>query len=781
MKNRMIGVCLLFAFSWMGVYANPVTLETAKKTAEEFYRVQMPQVSKSVPALSCVYPKDDNKKSTDFVPYYIFNAEREQGFVIVAGDDNVSSLVLGYSDKGTFEIDNMPDNLRYWLGCYTEGVKKAAESGGNGTGEKYSFSKAKVLKKPLLDSINYNQDAPYNDLCPDDPTTNKRSYTGCVATALASIARYYEYPEKGENNITYTTEKGLNLSLDFTQSTYDWNNMLKQYDGKNLSEYSEEQRTAVATLMRDMGYAVKMNYGSNASGAYRDNTINGIVTYMGFDSVVNYREREDYDNDDQWISVLKDNLDNDLPVYYTGQGDGGGHAFVCDGYDDADFFHFNWGWGGSSNGYFVVRNLDPDNISGIGAGTGGGYTSMQGILHNMVPRGHTHSTDLFLLKATGGIEPDQVEDSLYLIGTTPLTVKLGSIKNNAMSMFKGFVALAVFQNGEFIKILSQEESIEIVRRGTTSLSTVLTAKLEGLQDGDYEIWAVERTEAENSEWFKVYATKGNRYTNDSYIPVRIRGNNYELLKTRAKVMVSIESPDTRGVSMFIYAEGEKLGSAMIYPSAPQTFDIKYGTYEFRFWTRNYDTSYVRVTLTKDTSLNVIMREKMLPPYIRVFRISNNTVTMQWLKEHPQGEVVFPTGYVIYLDSVEVSRVSSSTTEYVYTDIPIGNHVAGVRSIFRTGESSMSTRNFTIRMTDNETAWPGVCRISPNPSSNGFFMLEVDRDCRLQVCALSGNVLFERSLAAGSHQVDMGGYSSGVYLFRLSGRNGESALLKAVLK
>ncbi|MDE5574215.1 MAG: C10 family peptidase, partial [Bacteroidales bacterium] len=397
MKNKLIWVGLASLLFLMGAKAAPVSLETAKKTAEKFYGVQLQKATvKSLPVLSCVYPK--STKGADFVPYYIFNAEKEQGFVIVAGDDNAASLILGYSDKGSFQTENMPDNLKFWLGFYEEGVRSAAAHGGSGNMQaKSGFTKAEVVKEPLLDSISYNQAAPYNDLCPIDHTTGKRSMTGCVATALTTIARYYEYPKHGQDSITYTTSKGLELSMDFSKNTYDWENMLKSYNGK-LSQYTEEQRTAVATLMRDMGYAVQMGYGSDASGALRDPTVIGMVKYMGFDSILNFRERMDYDNDDQWIAVLKDNLDNDLPVYYTGQGDGGGHAFVCDGYNDNDFFHIDWGWAGLNNGYFSVRNLDPGNIEGIGAGTGGGYSKMQAIMHNMVPPGHKHCEDLFMIK-----------------------------------------------------------------------------------------------------------------------------------------------------------------------------------------------------------------------------------------------------------------------------------------------------------------------------------------------------------------------------------------------
>ncbi|MBD5388515.1 hypothetical protein HDR68_03895, partial [bacterium] len=671
MKNKAIWVGLASFFFLMGAKAAPVSLATAKKTAEQFYGVQLQKAAvKSLPELSCVYPK--STKSSDFVPYYIFNADKEQGFVIVAGDDNASSLILGYSDKGSFQTENMPDNLKFWLGFYEEGVKNAAEHGGSGHRQaKSGFTKAEVVKEPLLDSINYNQDAPYNDLCPIDHTTNRRSYSGCVATALASIARYYEYPKHGLDSIHYKTSKGLELSMNFANNTYDWENMLKSYKG-SLNQYTEEQRTAVATLMRDMGYAVQMNYGSDASGATWTPTTIGMVKYMGFDSILNYRERLDYDNDDQWIAVLKDNLDNDQPIYYTGYGDGGGHAFVCDGYNDDDFFHFNWGWGGSCNGYFSVRNLDPDNISGIGAGTGGGYTSGQSILHNMVPPGHKHCNDLYLLTTTGSIEPSFLTDTAYPIQTNPIIINLRELENNAMAFFQGTIALAAFQDGEFVKVISNQEQIGITKLSSHSVTFLLQTQLELLEDGEYELWAVGKPDLENADWQKIYANKSNRYTNDSYIPIRISGEHFILLPTLAKLTVNVECAEEFGISMFIYDDGggELLGKNTIYPNDPKSFSIRYGTYDLRFWTRNHDTTYVKLNLTKDTTINVTVYEKRPVPYLRFLNVRQNTATMTWLKEHPQGEKAFPTGFAIYLDSVEIARVPSATTEFVYTDLTL---------------------------------------------------------------------------------------------------------------
>lgn len=779
MKNKLILLGFFALFIGFGAKADPITFESAKQTATRFYSVQIqPNGAKSLPDFTCVYPK--NGKSVSAVPYYIFNAGENQGFVIVAGDDNARRLVLGYSDKGRFEMDNMPDNVHFWLDFYAHTMDLAAKSGIKAA-EPADFSKAEVVKEPLLDKISYNQDAPYNELCPIDPNTGKRSYSGCVATALASVARYYQYPEKGQGSITYISN-GQELSMDFSQNTYDWENILEAYNG-SLSSYTQEQRTAIATLMRDMGYAVKMNYTSSASGAVRDNTVVGVVDYMGFDSIVNFRERDLYDNDDQWKAVLKENIDNGQPLYYSGYGDGGGHAFVCDGYNDADYFHFNWGWGGYCDGYFTVENLDPGHTEGIGAGTGGGYSSMQGILHNMVPPGHARLKDLYLITATHTIESDRMEDSVYSIAEDLIGVDFRGFKNTAMSAFNGVMALAAFKNGEFVKILSDQERVQIDRYASVSVAFTLRASLEDLEAGEYEIWTVCKSDVEDADWEKVYATKNSKYTNDSYIPVLIGENDYRLLKTTALLGIRIDIPISRNINMFIHSgQGVLLGSGMASSTQEKKFTFRYGDYELRFWTRGYDTSYVRLNISKDTSITVSMNEMMLPPYIRGVRVSGASATLLWRQEDPRGETAYPTGYIVYLDSVEVARVETSTLEYTYEALPVGLYYAGLRSSYINGESEMVNYSFRIR-TDvaDEKVMQAICRLSPNPSTTGYFTLEVAEECRLQVCDFSGKVLFGKDLALGSQQVDMNAYPAGVYLFRLIGRDGEAVTMKAVLK
>jgi hypothetical protein len=231
----------------------------------------------------------------------------------------------------------------------------------------------------------WNQDAPYNNLCPLDGIS--RSMTGCVATAMAQIMKYHEHPTTRTEPIpTYTTTDKKIKVPDTAHpianvTNYNWTQMLNSY----ISSTST-QKTAVATLMYHCGASVEMNYTADESGANSRKVVTALKTYFDYDAGTTYLGRN-YHSYEEWVNLLKTELKANRPVYYDGYGKLGddvfGHAFVCDGYDTADFFHFNWGWGGSSDGYFELSALNPGTL-GIGGGSGG-YNHDQGIIIGIQP------------------------------------------------------------------------------------------------------------------------------------------------------------------------------------------------------------------------------------------------------------------------------------------------------------------------------------------------------------------------------------------------------------
>lgn len=343
--------------------AERITVDKAKALASQFFNGNpaVRKASGSGQALSLA------GASTG---YYIFNRGTSAGYVIVAADDNAAAQVLGYADEGTVDMTAMPENMAWWLAEYDRQVSYA----GQRAASKSVTAAAKYANiAPMLTS-KWNQNSPYNALCPVQRDTI--CPTGCVATAVAQLMYYHKWPEKGVGSNAYNWN-GKVLSADFSQSTYDWSAMTDKYDGNS----SEASKSAVALLMHDVGIAVNMEYAAKSSGAAQSLVAPALAGYFSYDKNVKYVQRKYY-GVTEWNDLVYSELAASRPVYYTGytENNASGHAFTCDGYRDG-YFHINWGWGGVSNGYFLLTALDP-NQQGIG-GSSSGYSYTQDIVMNI--------------------------------------------------------------------------------------------------------------------------------------------------------------------------------------------------------------------------------------------------------------------------------------------------------------------------------------------------------------------------------------------------------------
>lgn len=309
---------------------------------------------------------------------YVFENAKD-GYMLVSADD-CAYPVLGYSGNGSIpaDTDDMAPALRWWLDEYARQIDYAAARGLDGSAPLRRTADRKAIE-PML-KTSWDQDDPYNKLCPTYGAD--RTYTGCVATSMAQVLNYWKYPEKGIGSISYnaaTIQK--RLSLNFALRKFDWDNMLPTYrDGK----YTDAEAEAVAYLMKACGYAVRMDYGTDSSGALAMYIPQALKKYFGYDGNLSYEVRHFYTGT-QWDNLIYDNLANVGPVLYGGGSMiGGGHSFVCDGYDGEGYYHFNWGWTAMSDGYFSLDALNPYAL-GTGGGTGGGYNFTQDAVLGIQP------------------------------------------------------------------------------------------------------------------------------------------------------------------------------------------------------------------------------------------------------------------------------------------------------------------------------------------------------------------------------------------------------------
>lgn len=300
---------------------------------------------------------------------YVINTS-ESGYVIVSADD-VAAPLLGYSDEGAFDPENMPTNMRAWLDNYRDEIAYAIESGMDPYVETAAAPKEAIAPKC---TTRWDQGYPYNAKCPK--VGNTLTYTGCVATAMAQVINYRKYPTQGKGTHSYSWS-GRTLTFNYGATTFDWANMLDRYNGVP----TEAQIDAVATLMYACGVGVDMGYGTGSSGAVSSRVPGAMREYFDFDNGVHFVNRMCYTSQ-EWADMIYDEIAANGPTYYSGRGEEGGHAFVADGYLDG-YYHFNWGWGGMSDGYFKLNALTPGS-QGIGGGSNG-YNQDQGAILGCKP------------------------------------------------------------------------------------------------------------------------------------------------------------------------------------------------------------------------------------------------------------------------------------------------------------------------------------------------------------------------------------------------------------
>lgn len=396
----------------LSVFVNAA--EVSKKAAAKVAVNHFYEVAGDVKGLSPTdieIEKTYSEKINNEVVYYIFTFEGN-GFVIVSADDVVEPI-LGYSPDNNYDPDNVSPEFSFWMSTYSDRIiyhrqhKSVASSEIKDKWDYLATTNIHNIKStnsksgvdPLL-SCNWNQSTYYNAHCPVDPDgPDGHVYSGCVATAMAMVMYYYRYPYQGQGSHGYNSNYGY-LHVDFSSQTYNWNAMLN-----SISTYNDE----MAKLQYHCGVAVNMNYSPNGSGAQSTRAANALKNYFGYSSSTQLVYKDDYSNT-QWQNLLKQNLDAKRPMYYHGFGQSGGHAFVCDGYQNSDYFHFNWGWGGSANGYFYLNNLNPG---------GSTFTYGQGAIINIYPNDPNYpyycASSNNLTSATGTIEdgsgPDEYADN----------------------------------------------------------------------------------------------------------------------------------------------------------------------------------------------------------------------------------------------------------------------------------------------------------------------------------------------------------------------------------
>ena len=318
---------------------------------------------------------------------YVFNST-DEGFVLVSAEDNART-VLGYSDEGIFDANNIPKNMQFWLQMYADEMRREAkgdEAKGKVNRREVKGERLEAEEEayptiaPLLGETVWGQGEPFNNKCPE--IDGKCAVTGCVATAMSQIMYAHKYPTKGTGSHSYTTEtKKLKVSANFGNTTYDWANMIPDYN----KSYTSTQADAVATLMFHAGVAADMDYTVDGSGAVSSIALAALTEYFGYDKAIHVLPK-DFMKEEGLLQAIATDLQAGRPVYFSGVTVNlEGHAFVCDGMKSDGYLHINWGWNGMANGYFAISALAPEVQGTGGSASNLAFTESVGVYTNIKP------------------------------------------------------------------------------------------------------------------------------------------------------------------------------------------------------------------------------------------------------------------------------------------------------------------------------------------------------------------------------------------------------------
>ena len=451
MRKTFLTLCLA-ALTLGNLLAGPVDQQKAQKVGAKFLSTTAVSQKNADIQLQLVSTAYD-RNATD---YYVFNVSNGEGFVIVAGDDRVKPI-LAYSTTGSIDPNNMSEGFEFTLEGFREEIQYVREHNLTATpdivaewrsvNEKGSLNRGgqtRAVVGPLCQTL-WNQNFPWNSQCPEDPEgSGGHVYAGCVATAMGMVMKFWEWPAQGVGSHSYHPDGYAQQSANFGETEYHFELMPNTLD----STSTEEEYFEIAQLLHHLGISVDMMYSGSGSGAYSDAVPSALRSYFRYncnDHVTNYGSwwpGWGYTNE-EWAQMLKDGgLDELLPLYYSGQDDSGagGHAYVCDGYDENDYFHFNWGWSGRDNAWCPIGALNTTRYA---------FNQMNGFTGHIIPQGDVYYSRPDSVDKMVAIEEASL-DAVRLSWTNPTL----DLNGNTLT---GITSITIRRNFEVIAELTDAQ------------------------------------------------------------------------------------------------------------------------------------------------------------------------------------------------------------------------------------------------------------------------------------------------------------------------------------
>lgn len=529
MRNKLLFfLALLLTMMVQVTWAQHVTQEQAKEIASQFLKGQSTKQGgrRNAPAASALKTAVVfNAKDTSGQPYlYAVTDTRQSGFVLVSGDERFNA-VLGYSDDGTFDEQNMPENMRAFLQDYIDEMKYLESIDYQPMESARRAAPAGFAAIEPMMTTTWNQDNPYNMYCPQYDNYGNKCPTGCLATALAQVMCYHgNYKKTGQSTTTlkaipaYQTSTMKYNILEKPIRTFDWTKMTGTVP--STSEAKEE----VARLMEYIGSGVKIDYRQGGTGGSVSYIPSLVTDVFGYDSKVRVAYRNNY-SDYEWLNMMYHELSVNGPVMYSGQATNGGHGFVLDGYkyeNNEHLFHINWGWGGMSDGYFLLSVCYPDE-QGIGGSTSqAGFNRAQGAIIDMDPNGsgtQQSNIRLYDYKITLGKTSFTRNSSSESFQLTGIQHQFANILSQAYTF--DFGVGWVNTNGEITLLAEYTTGYSLNYGRAINCTNATYYTPTGVTDGEYRLIGVSKEHGTDTWW-------RNNNSENYFIRATVSGNQLTL-------------------------------------------------------------------------------------------------------------------------------------------------------------------------------------------------------------------------------------------------------------
>ena len=689
-KTLFLGIivaCISCIVNAQNIQNRKIDVATARRAGLNFFHsISNSPNAKSITDLHLYYTFSANSNNNaklhiaDTTAYiYVFSTYPTQGFIIVSANNGVMPI-LGYSDKNSFSVQNLPTNIAAWFQRYvtqiqyviqhamepTEEVKSMWQTllNNNNTESRKPGNNHREMGginlpdhvHPLLTTkwdqgVNYNNPLcglynlncpPYHDLITNKYSSDSNTVTGCVATATAQVMKYWNYPAKGFSNFTYTDDKGDwkgNVSANFGATTYDWENMPDQ-----LSQNSSlDEIKAVSTLIGQVGVAVKMDYNFDQSSAHAHridySAEYSLKNFFGYDNSLHSIGKSEL-SDTLYLAILMNELANRRPVIYTGSGKvngkSEGHCFVFDGYYielNNVYFDINWGWSGYCDGNFTITNLVPGSNSGTGAGNGI-FNDNQGCVIGIQPPANYQHYNLSLYKAISSLPNNGI---INYGGSIKLNT---NIINNGANSFTGDFCVFISDSS----ISQIVDSFPIINNSTLPSGNIFSQDLSFTTSGKVSLlpgkyYASLFFRPTGGEWQIVNDDYNNNFFNISQITI-INSNAIEL---NSVMNLSPQSPIIKGDNLFVQLNVKNTSSAAYY-----------GQYQLDLF--NLDGTLAQTIGTYNESTGLPGGYTYANPYLNFYNAINVSAGDYYLalEQQPQNGDWQLVGSTYYPNPIKVS-------------------------------------------------------------------------------------------------------------------------------